>query len=63
MLNTKLPTLDPTIVDELKAWPPCMPLGDVSSRYKVKGVVLAMANRKAVGSDGLPIELLKVLAD
>ena len=58
LLNTKSPTLDPSIVDELKQWPPCRPLDDVPSRYEVEE-----ANRKAVGPDGLSPELLKVLAD
>ena len=63
MLNTKSPTHDPSIVDELKQWPPCRPLDDVSSRYEVKEAIRALANRKAVGPDGLLAELLKVLAD
>ena len=62
-LNTKSPTLDPSIVDELKHWPPCRPLDDVPSRYKVEEAIRALANRKAVRPDGLPAELLKVLVD
>ena len=57
------PTLDPSNVDELKQWPPCRPLDDVPSRHKVEEAIRALANRKAVGPDGLPAELLKVLAD
>ena len=63
LLNTKSPTLDPSIVDELKPWPPCRPLGDVPSRNEVEKAICALANRKAVGPDGLPAELLKGLAD
>ena len=63
MLNTKTPTLDQSIVDELEQWPPCRPLGDVPSRYEVEEAMRALANRKAVGPVGLPVELLKVLAD
>ena len=63
LLNTKSPTLDASIVDELKQWPPCRPLDDVPSRYEVEEAIRALANRKAVGPDGLPAELLKVLAD
>ena len=63
LLNTKSTTLDPSIVDELKPWPPCRPLDDVPSRYEVEEAIRALANRKAVGPDGLPAELLKVLAD
>ena len=60
LLNTKSPTLDPSIVDELKQWPPCRPQDDVPSRYEVEEAIRALANRKAVGPDGFPAELLKV---
>ena len=63
MLNTMSPTLDPTITDELKVWPPYSPLDDVPSRYEVEEAIRAMANRKAVGPDGLPVELQKVLVE
>ena len=63
MLNIKSPTLDTSIVDELKQWPPCRPLDDVTPRYEVEEAINVLANRKAVGPDGLPAELLKVLAD
>ena len=63
LLNTKSPTLDPSIVDELKQWPTCRPLDDVPSRHEVEEAIRALANREAVGPDGLSAELLKVLAD
>ena len=63
LLNTKLPTFDSNIVDELKQWPPCRPLNDDPSRYEVEEAIRALANRKAVKPDGIPAELLKVLAD
>ena len=63
MLNSKSPTLDPSIVVELKPCPPCRPLNDVLSRYEVEEAILALANRKAIGPDGIPAELTKVLAD
>ena len=63
LLNTKPPTLHPSIVYELKQWPPCRPLDDVPCRCEVEEAIHALANRKAVGPDGLPAELLKVLAD
>ena len=50
-------------MDELKQWSPCRLLDDVPSRYEVEEAIRALANRKAVGPDGLPAELLKVLAD
>lgn len=40
-----------------------MPLGDDTSRYEVEQTIRVMANCKAVGSDGLPVELLKALAN
>ena len=63
LLNTKSPTLDPSIVDELKQCPPYRPPDDVPFRYEVEEAIHALANRNAVGPDGLPAELLKVLAD
>ena len=63
LLNTKSPTLDPSIVDELKQWLPCRPLDDVPSRYEVEEAIHALVNRKAVGFDGFPAEFLKFLAD
>ena len=42
---------------------PCRPLDDAPSRYEVEEAIRALANRKTVGPDGLPAELLKVLAD
>ena len=62
-LDTKSPTVDSNIVDELMQWPPCRPLDDVLSRNKVEEAIRALANRKAVGPDGPPAELLEVLAD
>ena len=44
LLNTKSPTLDPTITDELKVWPPCSSLDYVPSRYEVEEAIRAMAN-------------------
>ena len=32
LLNTKLPTLDPSIAHELKVWPPCVPLDGRNDR-------------------------------
>ena len=63
LLSTKSPTVDPSIVNELKRWPPCRPLFDFASRHEVEEATRALANRKVVGPDGLPAELLKVLAD
>ena len=58
MLNTKSPALDPTIAGELIRWPPCRPLDGVPPRYEVEQAIRTLANRKAVGPDGLPVELM-----
>ena len=63
LLNTKSPTLGTSILDEFKQCPPCRPLDDVASRYEVEEAIRALANRKVVGLDGPPSELLKVLTD
>ena len=36
LLNTKSPSLDPTVMDELKVCPPCMRLDYVPFRYDVE---------------------------
>ena len=41
----------------------CRPLDDVPSRYEVEEPIRTMANRRAVGPDGLPVERLTVLVD
>ena len=63
LLSTESPTVDQTIVGQLKTWPPCKLLDHDPSRHEVQEVIRAMAIRKAVGPDDLPIELLKVLTD
>ena len=49
LLNIKSVTLDPSIVSELKQWPPCRPLDDTQSRYEVEEVIRSLTNRKSVG--------------
>ena len=63
LLNTKSPTLDPSIVDEHKQWPARGPLDDVPSRYGVEEAIHALANRKSEGPGGHPADLFKILAD
>ena len=62
-LNTKSPTLDPRVVDGVRSWPEDAQLDTVPSEDEVEEAVRSMANRKAVGPDELPAELLKVLLD
>ena len=58
LLNTKSPTLDPRVADKVKQWPPCMPLDDLPSLFELEEAIRGMANRKAVGPDDLPAELI-----
>eukprot|EP00752_Nemacystus_decipiens_P015555 g13878.t1 len=60
LLNTKSPTLDPRVADKVKQWPPCMPLDDLPSLFELEEAIRGMANRKAVGPDDLPAELIKL---
>ena len=59
----KSPALDPNIVEELKLWPPCTSLDDLPSIFEVEEIIKSMSNRKSVGPDELPAELLKLALD
>ncbi|CAB1118404.1 unnamed protein product [Ectocarpus sp. CCAP 1310/34] len=63
LLNTKSPTIDLHAADTVKRWPTCMPLDDIPSLLEVEEAVREMANRKAVGPDDLPAELIKLFLD
>ena len=60
-LNTKSPAFDLNNVEELKVWPPCIPLDDSPSIFVVEENIKSMSNRKAVGPDEPPAELLKLI--
>ena len=60
---SKSPALDLNVVEELKVWPPCIPLDDSPSIFEVEETIKSMSNRKAVGSDELPAEPLKLILD
>ena len=57
------PTLDPGVVRKVKQWPTCVPLDDTPSSLEVEEAITGMANRKAVGPDGLPAEVIKLFLD
>ena len=63
LLSTKSPTLDPRVVNKVKLWPTCVPLDDVPSMLEVQQAIRGMANKKAVGPDELPAELIKLFLD
>ena len=62
LLNIKSPTVEPSIVDELKQWPSRGQLDDAPPRYELEEAIRALANRKEVVPGGLPAALFKVLA-
>ena len=43
--------------------PPCTPLDDLPSIFGVDEIMKSLSNRKAVGPDELPAELLKLALD
>ncbi|CAB1113113.1 unnamed protein product [Ectocarpus sp. CCAP 1310/34] len=63
LLNTKSPTIDLHAADKAKRWPTCVPLDDIPSLLEIEEAVREMANRKAVGPDDLPAELIKLFLD
>ena len=58
LLNTKSLKLDPTII--LPPRPPKLSLEDEPSMDEMTEALKGMSNWKAVGPDGLPVELLKI---
>ena len=62
-LNTKSPTLNPDIVEELNVCPPCTPLHDLPPIFEVGETIKSMSNRKAFGPDELSSILLKLALD
>ncbi|CAM9642389.1 unnamed protein product [Pylaiella littoralis] len=63
LLNTKSPTLDPRVVDKIEPWPQCVPLDDIPLLFEVEEAIRGMANRKAVGLNDLPAELIKLFLE
>ena len=60
LLNAKSPTLDPNIAEGLDQWPENMPLGVQPTMQELTDVIRLLANGKAVGPDGVSIELFKI---
>eukprot|EP00752_Nemacystus_decipiens_P017313 g15509.t1 len=63
LLSTKSPTLDSRVVDRIKQWPPYAPLDDIPSPLEVEEATRGMANRKIVGPDDLPAEVIQLILD
>lgn len=51
LLNARSPSVDSTVIDKVKVWPPCTALGAVPSMTERADVARPLANRKAVGPD------------
>ena len=49
------------MVDNVRSWPEYAPLYEEPSEDEVKDAIRSTANRKAVGLDELPAQLLKAL--
>ena len=60
LLNTKSPKLDPEIAEALDQWPVNTPLGVQPKMQELIDAIRSLANEKAVGPDGIPVELFKI---
>ena len=59
-LNTKSPRLDLNIAEGLDQWPENMPLGVQLTMQELTDAICLLANGKAVGLDGVSVELFKI---
>ena len=60
LLNTKSPKLGPDIAEALDQWPVNTSLGVQPTMHELIDVIRSLENRKAVGPDGIPVELFKI---
>ena len=60
LLNAKSPRLDPNIAEGLDQWPENMPLGVQPTMQERTDAIRSLANGKAVGPDGVSVELFKI---
>ena len=60
LLNAKSPRLDPNIAEGLDQWPENMPLGVRPTMQELTDAIRSLANEKAVGPDGVSVELFKI---
>ena len=59
-LNVKLPRLDPNIAKGLSQWLENVPLGVQLTMLELTDAIRSFANGKAVGADGISVELFKI---
>ena len=60
LLNTKSPKLDPNVAKGLEQWPENTTLGNQPTIQELTDAIHSLANGKAVGPDGVPVELFKI---
>ena len=60
LLNAKSPRLDPNIAEGLDQWPENKPLGIQPAMQELTDTIRSLANGKAVGPDGVSVELFKI---
>ena len=61
LLNTKSPKLHPNIAEGLEQWPEHTTLGNQPTIQELTDAIRSLANGKAVGPDGVPVELFKIV--
>ena len=60
LFNAKSPRLDPNIAKGFDQWPENMPLGFQPTMQELTDAIRSLANAKAVGPDGVSVELFKI---
>ena len=60
-IHTKSPKLDPNIAEGLDQWLENMPLGVQPTMQELTDAIRSLANGKAVGPDGVSVELVKII--
>ena len=60
LLNAKSPRLYPNIAEGLDRWPENMPLGVQPTMRELADAIRSLANGKAVGPNGVSVELFKI---
>ena len=63
LLHAKSPRLAPNIAEGLDQWPENMPLGVQPTMQELTDAICSLANGKAVGADGVSVELFKITLD
>ena len=60
LLNANSPRLEPNIAEDLDQWPENMPLGVQPTIQELADAIRSLANGRAVGPDGVSVELFKI---